>query len=308
MSANNCGELVSIATTEWAALRDVYRRDWPLNVYSYYALENYLNWLRKDPELCEREVRIWSVDDNWREHGIYILQDRTNFARTVRADVCSPEYIALYQLVFNYLDALPYTELLFRDKTCTAVKKYIEQLGYTPNLEECYPARLYHLSKKDCLKLGVKQCVDFIIQPLKLTDAKEVNDFWPYKGLGTQYIVERNIKYNLTLGAYHHDSGELCAWVLYSELGTIAFLYVKAPYRRRGLAEVLVRQLCRALADQDHDAMAHIEDTNEASTKLFTKLGFQAIEYNYWFIKAHFANTTQVQQAEVLMGQTMKHG
>lgn len=71
-----------------------------------------------------------------------------------------------------------------------------------------------------------------------------------------------------------------------NELGVIGFLYVKDDYRRQGVAEDLVIYLCHALAKQGFDATAHIVDGNTPSLKLFTRLGFEAIEYNYWFIKA----------------------
>lgn len=55
---------------------------------------------------------------------------------------------------------------------------------------------------------------DFIIKPLTVNDVKEVDNFWSYKSPGSAYTISRNIKYNLSLGAYHPESGELCAWVL----------------------------------------------------------------------------------------------
>lgn len=73
MSLNGKEHIVLIPTAEWIDLRDVYRQDWPKNTYGYDVLENYIQLSRKDPELCKRDVRIWSIDNNWREHGIYIL-------------------------------------------------------------------------------------------------------------------------------------------------------------------------------------------------------------------------------------------
>ncbi|XP_053961435.1 uncharacterized protein LOC128865290 isoform X2 [Anastrepha ludens] len=308
-AASSCEKLVRIPPEQWTALRDVYRQNWPQNAYSYYALENYINWSRKDPELCEREFRIWSIDEKWREHGIYILEDKTFISHVVRVDACALEHIARYESALNHLKSIPYTELIFREKTSSAVKKYIAQLGYEPPLAQCYPARLYHLRKEDCLKLEVRARSDFIIKPLALTDATEVDDFWAYKAPGSRYIVERNIKYNASLGAYHPESDVLCAWVLYSELGTIACLYVKSEYRRRGLAEFLVKQICRMLTAKNCDATAHIEDTNNASRRLFTKLGFQSVEFNYWFIKADFVSLKKGgEHVERLTEQAMKHG
>lgn len=93
-------------------------------------------------------------------------------------------------------------------------------------------------------------------------------------------------------------------------MGTLALLYVKNNYRRRGLAEDLVVRMCRMLAEQDCDASSHIEDTNEPSIRLFTKLGFQPIEYNYWFIKRDYEiePKASVEPMAGLCGQTMKNG
>ncbi|XP_018793106.1 PREDICTED: uncharacterized protein LOC108971467 [Bactrocera latifrons] len=310
MSKSSCGQIVSIPTTEWTALRDVYRRDWPKNAYSYNALENYIQWSRKDPDLCKREVRIWSIDNNWREHGIYILEDKINHGHMIRADICSTEHTALFQQALHCTNFKSSSEFLFRERTCAFVKQHLENFGYKINLNMCFPAQLYMLSKSDCRKLEVRPRADFIIKPLTLNDVKEVDDFWPYKSAGSPYIISRNIKYNLSMGAYHPESGELCAWVIHSELGTLGLLCVKNNYRRRGLAEDLVVRICRTLAEQDCDASAHIEDTNEASTRLFKKLGFRPIEYNYWFIRAdhEIASKASVAPVAGLYGQTMKNG
>lgn len=310
MSESSSVQIVSITTTEWTALRDVYRKDWPKNSYSYYALENYIRWSRRDPELCKREVSIWSIDNNWRIHGIYILEDRINHSHMIRADICSTEHITLFQQALSRTNFKTSTEFIFREKTCSFVKGHLEAFGYKINLKACYPAKFYLLSKADCRKLEVRPRTDFIIKPLTLNDVKEVDDFWPYKSAGSPYIISRNIKYNISLGAYHPESGELCAWVLHSELGTFGLLYVKSNYRRRRLAEDLVIRICLKLAEQDCDASAHIVDTNEPSTKLFTKLGFQPIEYNYWFIRGDYeiAPKASVAPTAGLCGQTIKHG
>lgn len=149
----------------------------------------------------------------------------------IRADICSTEHITLFQQALSRTNFKTSTEFIFREKTCSFVKRHLEDFGYKINLKACYPAKFYLLSKADCRKLEVrwdrKLCLarslmefvfrprtDFIIKPLTLNDVKEVDDFWPYKSAGSPYIISRNIKYNISLGAYHPESGELCAWVL----------------------------------------------------------------------------------------------
>ncbi|CAD6998150.1 unnamed protein product [Ceratitis capitata] len=286
MSTNNSEYMVAIPTDQWPALRNVYRQNWPKDAYTYFMLNNYINWARRDPELCKREVRILSVDNDWSEHGIYILEDKSDYFHVVHVDICShAEDMARLQLALSYVDTTPYTELLFRDKSCKIVKKHLEHLGYIINLKTCYPSKYYHLHQDDCLRLEVRSRNDFIMKPLNVTDAKYIDDAWKYKSAGSLYTIVRNIKYNLSWALMNQT---LVNYALGCELGTIAFLHVKDNFRRRGLAEDLVRSMCHKLAEQGCDATAHIEDTNEASTKLFRKLGFQPREYNYWFIKADY--------------------
>ncbi|XP_011213763.2 uncharacterized protein LOC105233385 [Bactrocera dorsalis] len=285
MSLNNKEHSVLIPAAEWADLRDVYRQDWPKNAYSFNVLENYIQLARKDPELCKRGVRIWSIDNNWREHGIYILYDQTGDAYIIRVDAYSIERKELFQTALNQLDLVFCDEVIFREKTAKKVTQFLQERGYSLE-NKYYPAQLYHLSKESSLKLQLRERTDYIIKPLTLADVEVVESVWLYKRKGTGDVLERNIKHNLSFGAYHRDTGELCAWVLINELGVIGFLYVKDNYRRQGLAEYLVIHLCHVLAKQGSDATAHIVDGNTPSLKLFKRLGFEAIEYDYWFLKA----------------------
>ncbi|XP_011178654.1 uncharacterized protein LOC105209758 [Zeugodacus cucurbitae] len=284
MSQSDKEHMVSIPIEEWADLRDVYRQDWPKGAYSYCGLDTYIQLSRKDLDLCKREVRIRSVDNNWREHGIFILDDHTDYSHIIRVDTCTSEHSSLFKLALTYMDLESCDEIIFRETIATTVRQYLQESGY-PLKQDCYPRQLYYLSKEDSLKLQIRENADYNIKPLTLADVEEVERFWLYKRKGSSYIIRRNIKYNLTFGAYQRETGELCAWVLLNELGCIGFLYVKENYRRQGLAEHLVVHLCQALAKQDCDALAHIRDANVPSLKLFERLGFKAIEYNYWFIK-----------------------
>ncbi|XP_018793162.1 PREDICTED: uncharacterized protein LOC108971502 [Bactrocera latifrons] len=284
MSLNNKERGVLISTPEWADLRDVYKQDWPKNAYSFNVLENYIQLAQKDPKLCKRGVRIWSIDNNWREHGIYILDDQTGDAYIIRVDAYFNECSELFQTALSYLDLVSCDEVIFREKTAKNVTQFLEGQGYSLK-NKCYPAQLYHLSKESSLQLQLREHTDYIIKPLTLAEVEEVESVWLYKRKGTGHVLERNIKHNLSFGAYNRHIGELCAWVLINELGVIGFLYVKDNYRRQGLAEYLVTHLCHVLAKQGCDAAAHIVDGNTPSLKLFKRLGFEAIEYDYWFLK-----------------------
>ena len=57
--------------------------------------------------------------------------------------------------------------------------------------------------------------------------------------------------------------------------GFLGSLYVLEDYRRRGLAELIIKKFALLLAERDEDCHTSIFHLNEASLRLFKRLGFE---------------------------------
>jgi ribosomal protein S18 acetylase RimI-like enzyme len=104
---------------------------------------------------------------------------------------------------------------------------------------------------------------------------------WPNKHAGSLYFLNRLRELNTNIGAFN-DDGELMAWCFHQQPGTLGALQVQDKFKRQGLGSWVTKSMAKALADDlDRDTVALVDDDNEASKKMFEKLGFQHIDDAY---------------------------
>jgi ribosomal protein S18 acetylase RimI-like enzyme len=76
--------------------------------------------------------------------------------------------------------------------------------------------------------------------------------------------------------------GQLVGWEIVQSDGTLGFLRVLPPYRRRGLATLLHRRLSLSMSEQGLASICHISHDNPASLALAARLGMESLGRVSW--------------------------
>ena len=109
-------------------------------------------------------------------------------------------------------------------------------------------------------------------ETLTLQDAKEVDEYYTYRGEGSLERLRQDI---LTMdNSCVRIDGELAAWCLvHGDDGTLGPLYTKEKFRRQGLAELVSVDLINKLIAKNVIPYMHIVEGNDPSLGLVAKFG-----------------------------------
>lgn len=125
---------------------------------------------------------------------------------------------------------------------------------------------------------------NFEIKPLSLEDVSKINSFWPHTDRGNAKLVANMMVKNIHLGLYN-ENGELVAWCLRMDFGTLAVLQVDDNHLRKGYGSIIAKAISKKIAEEcDIDITTNIVLSNFKSVNLFDKLGFHDIDNNHWII------------------------
>mmetsp|Transcript_9905 Transcript_9905/g.14013 ORF Transcript_9905/g.14013 Transcript_9905/m.14013 type:complete len:483 (+) Transcript_9905:214-1662(+) len=153
--------------------------------------------------------------------------------------------------------------------------------------------------------------VEIKIRPLVMDDAEMVNSNWNYKTQNSLSFIQSMIKSErcccLGLEEIRKESNDrgilenkkkLCSWILQYEEGAVGLLFCREDCRRKGYAQRVVLEAFHTLHRQREDgadmqngerhilrdisSFLYIVDGNEASEKLFRKLGCDRVLNADW--------------------------
>lgn len=63
--------LADIPSKYWTELRDLYKADWPLNLISYYTIDNIIRWLNDDSPV--NHLRVCCLNGDWSDGTFAII-------------------------------------------------------------------------------------------------------------------------------------------------------------------------------------------------------------------------------------------
>jgi DTW domain-containing protein YfiP/ribosomal protein S18 acetylase RimI-like enzyme len=125
------------------------------------------------------------------------------------------------------------------------------------------------LQKKQVVTIGQGA----ILRQLRPSDASSVDSKWPHRSHTSLKMITRRIETQdpCCLGLEQQDSGELCAFILRYEDGSLGMLHVDEAYRRSGYGTRLLEEATWRLEERGEPRVAYIVDGNSASQGLFAK-------------------------------------
>lgn len=123
---------------------------------------------------------------------------------------------------------------------------------------------------------------DVTLKPLSLDDdADVVNDEWPNKCVGSDFLIKRLVDWNANIGAYD-ENNELMGWCVRLQVGALGALQVRKKFMRRGIGSLCVMSMSKILANMNLDTFVLVNESNFNSQNMFVKLGFKHTDDAYW--------------------------
>ncbi|XP_052863998.1 uncharacterized protein LOC128270629 [Anopheles cruzii] len=253
--------LVEVSAQDWSELRDLYKRDWPRYEVAYNTLQNFIHWtLASEPV---DTMTVYSYGESWRQNGTVVIT--------------SANYIFLYTLDASE-ETLRKALLAFKWKRAyisymTTYRSLLLEVYQTLNLKVVLdvPNVLYRLSREQAQNITYTPPDGFYAQEINPMYAQFINDRWRFKGEGTERVIERLLKHNLSMGLFDAQQ-HLVGWCLRGENGAMCMLGVST--KRKGYGSLVVKAFAKGLEANGCTSYASVVKTNAPSRAMFEKLGF----------------------------------
>ncbi|XP_049548227.1 uncharacterized protein LOC125959446 [Anopheles darlingi] len=261
--------LVEIPRCNWEEWRDLYKREWPRHELAYNLVQNYIDWSKHDRKI--KDLTIYSLNGSWRENGTYVVIDRIDlYVYTLDESLeCLRRALMIVDWDYYYeLVMCPYETLVFDVFQQLDVKIFDAALNFT-----------YFLPKEDASLLSVSLPAGLCLAQLKPEHARVINDLWPHRETGSEFHIERLIRWNPSMGLFD-ASGQLLGWCMLTQMGVIGMLGVIE--KRKGYGKLVLTGFVRRLAELGLNSYASVVVDNEPSKALFTSLGFKVLNRVNW--------------------------
>lgn len=83
--------------------------------------------------------------------------------------------------------------------------------------------------------------------------------------------------------ALFNEAGEMVAWCLKLDFGSLGLLQVDENHRRKGYGEIVAKAITKKIASEcNEDITSNILPTNFKSLNLFEKLGYENVDKTFW--------------------------
>lgn len=115
-------------------------------------------------------------------------------------------------------------------------------------------------------------------------NVEKINAAWPHRYDGSDKFISYSINFHLSAGLFD-DTGELLAWCLRYDNGSIAVLGVDPHHLRKGYGSLMAKTMSMKIAEVSNSVVtALIQHQNEKSLSMFRKLGFREAGPYTWFV------------------------
>lgn len=119
---------------------------------------------------------------------------------------------------------------------------------------------------------------------LTFANIDQINSTWPHKYDGSEFFLQYSINYHLNVGLFSKE-GELLAWSLRYDNGSLGVLEVDKKHLRKGYGSIIAKAISKSIAEEfDSDVTAYITLKNVPSTTMFKKLGFREAGSHLWIV------------------------
>ncbi|CAH0392271.1 unnamed protein product [Bemisia tabaci] len=254
----------------------------PHSLHVYGAIRMALRWRGTE---ASRRITIYSTNDRFEDGGIVAIYKVTN-SNDIRITFhCFKENVTSLKnalLTTGRIDwNSPETTIFFisiPEKLMPLTKDLVSYRNFK-FLTSNHTNLIYEWKTIDQLDSCSSLCPqDVRLAPLSLESVDLIMNCWGVGGdlPGADEYIATLITHNPNLGVYSRSTGELRAFVLFSEFSLLTILYTMEEHRRKGYAQLLCNAMCEKLLPLGFIVGATIVKVNTASLALFESLGFQS--------------------------------
>ncbi|XP_055838916.1 uncharacterized protein LOC129906945 [Episyrphus balteatus] len=267
--------LVKIPYKDWPKLRDLYVNR-KLESNSFNMIQNFINWLQKDPTLEEESVKLYSLNGDWSD-GTFIIQDHKTYITMNTLEDSQERLLAALRCLDKKEDYILYG---FHERLKKTIEAYVKDF----EIDKAPRTLWHHVELKQALAFNTDPPEGITLSPIRTEDIETVNNLWPHHHPGSELFVGRLIRLGQSVGAYDND-GNLVSWCLTLPLGALGLLQVQESHRRKGFGSLMVKAMAKMNAEKGIETLAPIIEENTASRAMFKNLGFVEINEIFWYGK-----------------------
>ena len=136
---------------------------------------------------------------------------------------------------------------------------------------------LYYLPKENLDLSLIKNPV----RSIDIEDSETVDDFYTYRDSESIEKIKKDILYRPSSAVY--VNGSIASWVLTHNDNSIGIMYTKKEYRKKGYAVDVTIDIASKIIKSGKIPFLQIVESNNMSTGLAAKCGFESHGYADWF-------------------------
>ncbi|XP_063697440.1 uncharacterized protein LOC134828395 [Culicoides brevitarsis] len=264
-------QLVEIPSNNWVSLRDLFLTNWPNDHVGYYLVDNYVKWVEKDPNI--KNLAFYCLNGDWSD-GTFVVIDRFQLFIYSKSD--TNERLTELLRLLDWSKGFKVSS--FRKKFRSAVLTVIDELS----LEVEYDKEriLFFMPREKASVLDVTPPEGYSLKPISDENhVQKVSEIWSNRDEGSFFFLQRLKNFNPNVGLFKNDSNELVSWCFRLQVGALGALQTDKNYLRRGFGSLVTRKMCKILAEMDQDTFALVDASNEASKRMFQKVGFELQDF-----------------------------
>lgn len=111
---------------------------------------------------------------------------------------------------------------------------------------------------------------------------KVADDVWPNNFDGSFEYLKVFKDLNLAFGVYRKSDNVLVSWAFQVFMRSIVALQTAKDQEGKGYATLVLKQMTKAIGEQNVDPMATVSPENIGSQKVFAKVGYKKIGKCYY--------------------------
>ncbi|KAH8271729.1 hypothetical protein KR044_002941, partial [Drosophila immigrans] len=252
-----------------------YKRNWPTYCAEFYCLDNFIGFLKKDPQI--KNLKAYTLcDQKAKDEALFLIVDRYQLFVG-----CLNNSIGLVEAALDLIDwstglkcsSIPVRHIAALESVVAEKQLKIQYNDVTD---------LHYMPAAEASQLHVEAPAGFYLDTLRESDAELVNDEWPNHHVGSLYFVQRQIRLCASVGLFEADTKQLVAWCIRLPGGYLGALQVRSSHLRRGFGSLVTQEITRRLGCLGQDVMALVNPLNTPSRDMFAKLGFKVCGQCYW--------------------------
>lgn len=101
-----------------------------------------------------------------------------------------------------------------------------------------------------------------------------IYSLWPHSDVYPISDLRDTVRFNVALGVFDRDGGDLLAWAMCGSYGGLSTLMVRSDQRKRGFGTLIVLAVTKAMGGSGIAPHALINEKNGVSLTLFKKAGY----------------------------------